>query len=62
MRKVNDDGYYQGFTYPCKDMVKFVNTLGIFTIMLKNTDLGAIHLLNFVAIKDCAPYVRFITG
>ncbi|MGC4235280.1 MAG: hypothetical protein QM594_20080 [Niabella sp.] len=36
MKKINNDGYYQGFSHPCKDLVKFANALGIFTIMLKN--------------------------
>lgn len=39
MKKISDDGHYQGFSYPCKDLVKFVNTLGIFTIMLKNGNI-----------------------
>ncbi|MFT3904350.1 MAG: hypothetical protein QM727_14340 [Niabella sp.] len=36
MKKIKDENTYQGFSYPCKSLVKFVNTLGIFTIMLKS--------------------------
>ncbi|GAB3413398.1 hypothetical protein [Niabella aquatica] len=35
MKKSNND-YYQGFGYPCSDLVKFASSLSLFTIMLKN--------------------------